>query len=198
MRAAQRDRDDVAVRREAFLAEVTDIPAERLVFVDESGVCRGMRTAYGYAPQGERCVETAPFRLGGRVNLLGWMSSRCGTVVGVEGSVTAAVFDAFVASHLVPSLEPGDVVVWDNARIHSPSAVALVESVGAHVLAQPPYSPDLNAIEMLWSKVKAILKRLAADTWEALYEALPVAVEAVTPSDAEGWITHCGYRFQPT
>ncbi len=129
------------------------------------------------------------------MNLLGWMSSRRGSVVGVEGSVTAAVFERFVAESLAPSLEPGAVVVWDNARIHSRSAVALVEAAGARVLAQPPYSPDLNAIEMLWSKVKAGLRRTAADTWEALYAALPVAVRAVTPSDAEGWIRHSGYRF---
>ena len=196
MRASQRDREDVVVRREAFLAEVATIPAERLVFVDESGVVRGMRTAYGYAPRGERCVETSPFRLGGRVNLLGWMRADCGGVVGVEGSVTAAVFERFVADTLAPSLRRGDVVVWDNARIHSPAAVAVVEAVGARVLAQPPYSPDLNAIEMLWSKVKGLVRRKLADTWEALYAALPEAVAAVTPADAEGWIRHCGYRFQ--
>lgn len=202
MRASQRDREDVVVRRKAFLAEVATIPAERLVFVDESGVVRGMRTVCGYAPRGERCVETSPFRPGGRVNLLGWMRADCGGVVGVEGSVTAAVFERFVADSLAPSLRRGDVVVWDNARIHSPAAVAVVEAVGARVLAQPPYSPDLNAIEPpptaggLWSQVKGLVRRKLADTWEALYAALPEAVAAVTPADAEGWIRHCGYRFQ--
>lgn len=198
MRASQRDREDVAARRAAFLVEVASIPAERLVFVDESGVVRGMRTAYGYAPRGERCVETSPFRLSGRVSLLGWMRADCGGVVGIEGSVNAAVFERFVADTLAPSLRRGDVVIWDNARIHSPAAVALVAAVGARVLPQPPYSPDLNAIEMLWSKVKGLVRRRLADTWDALYAALPEAVEAVTPTDAAGWIRHCGYRFQLT
>ena len=180
-------------RREAFLAEVASIPAERLVFIDESGVVRGMRSAYGYAPVGERCVETAPFRVGKRVNLIGWMAATCGSVRAHEGSVNAEVFEAFIAESLVPALEEGDVVVWDNAKIHGPGAVALIEAAGARVLPQPPYSPDLNAIEMLWSKVKAVVRQKLADTRDELLAALDEGVSAVTPSDAAGWIGHCGY-----
>ena len=71
MIAEQRTRPDVVARREAFLAEVAAIPTDRLLFVDELGVVRGMRAAYGYAPRGERCVETAPFRVGRRMNQFG-------------------------------------------------------------------------------------------------------------------------------
>lgn len=194
--ASQRLRPDVVARREAFLAEVAAIPAERLVFVDESGIEIGARSAYGFAPRGERCVEVAPFRVGKRVNLLGWMAATCGSIRAHEGSVKAPTFEAFVAESLVPCLEVGDVVIWDNARIHSPAAVALVASVGARVLAQPPYSPDLNAIEMLWSKVKALVRQKLADARDALLDALGEAVSAVMPSDAAGWIEHCGYTFQ--
>lgn len=193
MRASQRDRPDVVAKREGFLKEVAAIAAERMVFVDESGVVMGMRSAYGYAPIGERCVETAPFRVGKRVNLIGWMAQTCGSVRAHEGSVTGEVFERFIAESLVPCLEEGDVVIWDNARIHTPAAVSLIEAVGARVLPQPPYSPDLNAIEMFWSKVKAIVRQKLADTREALLEALEEAVSAVTPSDAAGWIGHCGY-----
>ncbi len=196
MIALQRFRPDVVARREAFVAEVAAIPAERLVFVDESGIEIGARSAYGFAPRGERCVEVAPFRVGRRVNLLGWMAATCGSVSAREGSVKAPHFEAFVAESLVPSLEPGDVVIWDNARIHSSVAVALVEAAGARVLAQPPYSPDLNAIEPLWSKVKGIVRQQLADARESLLSALDVAVSAVTPCDASGWIRHCGYTFQ--
>ena len=197
MIASQRFRPDVVERRDAFLAEVKDIPVDRLVFVDESGVMRGMRAAYGYAPRGERCVETAPFRVGKRLNLLGWMRQDSGGVTGVEGSVSAEVFERFVAESLVPSLKPGDVVIWDNARIHAAGSVARIEAVGARVLAQPPYSPDLNAIEMLWSKVKTLVRQKLADLYDELVAALHEAVEAVTPSDASGWIRHCGYLCQP-
>ena len=147
--AQQRHRPDVVARREAFLAQVAAIPAERLVFVDESGCAVGMRSAYGFAPVGERCVEVVPFRVGRRVNLIGWLRASGGSVRPLEGSVKAAEFEAFVAESLVPHLKAGDVVVWDNARIHSPKSIALVAAAGARVLAQPPYSPDLNVIEML-------------------------------------------------
>ncbi len=196
MRAAQQDRPDVTARREAFVAGVGALDGRCLVFVDESGVRQGMRSAYGYAPRGARCVETAPFRVGRRVNLLGWMGAGHGEVVGYDGAVTAAVFERFVAEALVPRLEPGAVVVWDNARIHSARAVALVEAAGGRVEPQPPYSPDLNAIEMLWSKVKHGVRRAQADTAEALRSALERAVGAVTARDARHWIEHCGYRFQ--
>jgi transposase len=178
-----------------------------LVFVDESGIRQGERLAYGYAPRGERCHETAPFRTGKRVNLLGWMLDRggqvaqfTGRVTGAQftGRVTGALFTRWVKYVLVPQLEPDDVVIWDNARIHMPSAVELVRGAGADVLALPRYSPEFNAIEMLWSKVKQSVRSTLADTAEQLTKAVKRAVEAVTSSDALGWVTHCGYRCQPT
>lgn len=190
MIASQRFRPDVVAKREAFLAEVAAIPAERLVFVDESGIEVGARSAYGFAPRGERCVEVAPFRVGRRVNLIGWMAATSGSVRAHEGPVAevpsakAPTFEAFVAESLAPCLERGDVVVWDNARIHSPAAVSLVEAVGARVLPQPPYSPDLNAIEPMWSKVKAPVRQKLTDARDTLLDALGEAVSAVTPSDA--------------
>jgi hypothetical protein len=196
MIASQRFRPDVVAKREAFLAEVAAIPAERLVFVDESGIEIGARSDYGFAPVGQRCVEVAPFRVGKRVNLIGWMAATCGSVRAHEGSVKAPTFEAFVGESLVPCLERGDVVIWDNARIHSPAAIALIEAVGARVLPQPPYSPDLNAIEPLWSKVKGIVRQKMADARDVLLDALGEAVSAVVPSDAAGWIEHCGYTFQ--
>ena len=116
------------------------LEAGRLVFVDESSCAPGQRLPYGYARRGVRCAESAPLRPAGRVNLLGWMCSSCAEAVIVQGNVTGAVFDRFVAEHLVPSLEPGDIVIWDNARIHTPGAVALIEAAGARVLPLPRYS----------------------------------------------------------
>lgn len=167
----------------------------RLVFVDESGVCVGERTKYGYAPRGQRCVEHAPYRKGRRTSLVGWLASTCGEVVTLAGSVTAERFERFVCESLVPCLEAGDVVVMDNARIHSQKAVAMVEAAGASVLWLPRYSPEYNAIEMMWSKVKGSIRRARADTAEALEQALVAAVEAVTCEDAEGWMRHCGYHI---
>lgn len=175
-----------------------ELDGDRLVFVDESGCAPGQRLGYGYAPRGERCVEAAPLRPPGRVNLLGWMAASCGESVLVEAKVTGDVFERFVEEYLVPSLEPGDIVIWDNARIHTPRSVELVEAAGAHVLPLPRYSPEFNAIEHLWSKLKHYVRKLRADTSEALREALKSAMQMITASDAAGWIQHCGYSINVT
>ena len=116
---------------------------------------------------------------------------------GARGVGKAPTFEAFVAESLVPCLGEGDVVVWDNARVHSLEAVALTEAVGARVLPQPPYSQDLNATEPMWSKVKWVVRQKLVDARDALLGALDEAVSAVTPSDAAGWIEHFGYTFLP-
>ena len=195
MRPAQQSRPDVQAERSAFAERMKSFDAARLVFVDESGVVRGMRLAYGYALRGERCIENAPFRVGKRTSLLGWMAATGGEIVHFEGSVTAEVFEHFVRCHLVPSLERGDIVVWDNARIHSETAVALVEEAGAHVVPLPRYSPEYNAIEHLWSKLKHYVRKLRADTAEALRAALEAAAAYLSAADSRAWIEHCGYSF---
>lgn len=169
------------------------LDGSRLVFVDESGITQGMRLSYGYAPRGRRCVENAPFRQGRRTSLIGYMGAEHGQVLPVEGSVNAAVFEAFVRHTLAPTLGEGDIVVWDNHRIHSREAVRMVEQAGARVLWLPRYSPEYNAIESMWSKVKHVVRRARADTAEALRDALEAAMACLTPDDARGWIRHCGY-----
>jgi transposase len=195
MRPLQQHRPDVQAERQAFAEHMKAFDATRLVFVDESGVVRGMRLSYGYARRGERCIENAPFRVGKRSSLIGWMTASGGEIVHFEGSVTAEVFAHFVRCHLVPSLEPRDVVVWDNARIHNEEAVRLVEAAGASVVPLPRYSPEYNAIEHLWSKLKHYVRKLRADTAEALRAALEAAVVYLRAADARAWIEHCGYSF---
>lgn len=195
---AQQTRDDVAAERAAFTPLQATLDAERLIFVDESGIERGMRSRYGYAPRSERCREHAPFRVGRRTSLLGWVGLRGGRVVPFAGRVDARVFARFVEHYLVPHLRLGDVVIWDNARIHGAAAVALVEATGARVLCLPRYSPETNAIEQAWSKVKERVRRARADTAEALQGALTEAVTSLRSSDVAGWMRQCGYPDQPT
>lgn len=151
--------------------------------------------AYGYAPKGQRCVEAVPLRPRGRLNLVGWMSSSRGEAVIVAARMTGALFERFVAEHLVPSLKAGDLVVWDNAPIHTNRAVALIKAAGAHVLALPRYSPEFNAIEHLWSKLKHYVRKQRADTQAALKAALQAAAAWITSSDMAAWIAHCGYSL---
>jgi transposase len=167
--------------------------------VDESGVVAGGRVAYGYAPRGERCVEHAPYRKGRRRSLIGWVGLDRGGVAAVEGSVDGDVFERFVRDHLCPRLREGDLVVWDNHSVHTrPTLRGMIQARGADLVWQPRYSPEFNACEEMWSKVKHLVRRARADTETALTEALRMAVEALAWDDAEGWLRHAGYRVAST
>jgi transposase len=112
----------------------------------------------------------------------------------VDGATDTDVFVYYVRHVLVPSLHAGDIVVLDNLGAHKDSeALALIEAAGAELRFLPPYSPDLNPIEKMWSKVKAFLRRAKARTQEELYKAIGAALEMVTAQDAEGWFQSCGY-----
>lgn len=112
----------------------------------------------------------------------------------VEGGTSGAVFLCFVNDYLVPNLRQGDLVVMDNLGAHHATGVKeAIRAAGADVLYLPPYSPDLNPIELCCSKVKALLRKLAAPTVSTLKVAVQEAAEAITHRDAEGWFIHCGY-----
>jgi transposase len=111
----------------------------------------------------------------------------------VEGPSDGSVFREYVRVVLVPSLSAGDIVVMDNLRTHyDPEALWLIEACGATVKFLPPYSPDFNPIEKMWSKIKNLLRGLAARTQDELSAAITQAFNAVTPADAQGWFSSCG------
>jgi transposase len=112
----------------------------------------------------------------------------------VDGATTKDIFKAYVEQILLPTLHAGDIVVLDNLSAHKNQEVRnLIESVGAELWFLPPYSPDLNPIEKMWSKIKSILRTLKARTEESLIKTIAKALEAVTASDAKGWFESCGY-----
>ena len=116
----------------------------------------------------------------------------------LTGPMDALTFEAYVEQVLVPCLRPGDIVVLDRLQAHRGRAVArAVRRAGAGVWYLPPYSPDYNPIENIWPKVKGRLRTVAARTTEALWEALPLAVAAVTPQDCQHSFAHCGYHATP-
>ena len=196
MKAVQRLRDDIAAERAAFAAWQATVDGDRVVCVDESGLVAGGRVGYGYAPRGERCEEHAPYRRGRRTNLLGWLGLGRGGVVAFDGRVNGAFFERFVREHLAPSLVPGDVVVWDNHSIHRGAEIRrLIEAQGARLAPQPRYSPEFNACEEMWSKVKHEVRRARADTQGALESALSVSVTGLRRADSAGWLRHAGYRL---
>ena len=103
-------------------------------------------------------------------------------------------FRVYITQMLVPTLRPGDIVVMDNLSSHKVSGIVeVIEAVGASVLFLPPYSPDLNPIELMWSKIKAILRKLKVRAKELLDDAIALAFDCVSASDISGWFLHDGY-----
>ena len=114
----------------------------------------------------------------------------------LEGTTDTESFRAYVDQVLVPALRAGDIVVMDNLSPHkSDGTLDLITRAGAQVLFLPPYSPDLNPIEMMWSKVKGFLRAAEARTPAELITAIGQALAKITAHDALGWFTHCGYSF---
>lgn len=114
----------------------------------------------------------------------------------LEGATDTESFRAYVQAVLVPTLRPGDIVVMDNLSPHkSDPTLALIAQSGAQVLFLPAYSPDLNPIEMMWSKVKQWLRSVEARTDADLITAIGQALARVTPQEALNWFAHCGYSI---
>jgi transposase len=114
----------------------------------------------------------------------------------IEGATDTEVFQTYVRQVLCPTLRPGDIVVMDNLSPHKNVGTSrLIEQVGAQILFLPAYSPDLNPIEKMWSKVKACLRRIEARTPSALVEAIASALQSITLQDAINWFASCGYSI---
>lgn len=114
-----------------------------------------------------------------------------------EGATDTDTFVVFVRDGLVPTLRPDDVVVLDNLSVHKSVQVRrLIEQVGAKLLLLPPYSPDLNPIEMAISKIKSVMKKLARRSVDGLLNGLDQALGSIRPDDALAYITHCGYAIR--
>ena len=193
LHASERDTPEVRKKRRAFRRAVKPIAAKRLVFVDETGVTTAMTPAYGRAPRGERVEASAP---------ASWESVTVVAAIGLDGvraplaypgGTDAATFQAYVEGALVPALRPGDVVIFDNLAAHlRPEVSEAIEGAGARVLPLPPYSPDFNPIEEMFSKFKEGLRRMSARAKDHLYDAIGEALRLVTTHDIRGWFQQAG------
>lgn len=170
---------------------------ERLVFIDESGVKTNMTRLYGRARRGMRVNASAPHGHWRVRTLISSVRADGETAcLSVDAATDAQIFLAYVRKILVPTLRPGDIVVMDNLGSHKgPAVEAAISSAGARVEYLPPYSPDLNPIEKMWSKIKSHLRAAEARTSRSLHAAIRRAFEAVTPGDAESWFASCGYSI---
>lgn len=155
-----------------------------------------MTRHYGRARPGQRVVEATPGDSGAHYTVLAAISTQGIQAPWVlEGAMDGAAFAVYVEQLLLPTLHRGDIVFLDNLSFHkAPCIRTLIESVGAHLVFLPPYSPDLNPIELCWAKVKTDLREAKARTFEALVDAIADALRAVTKQDAQAWFVHAGYR----
>lgn len=152
----------------------------------------------GRSPSGQRLLAKVPhghWKTTTLIAALGIAGITCSTTV--DGAVSADVFEAFVEQVLVPVLKPGDAVVLDNLSSHKRQRTReLIEATGATLEYLPPYSPDFNPIELVFSKIKQLLRSLACRTQETLWKTMQSVLNQVTASDSANCFRHCGYTLQ--
>ncbi len=183
-------------RRLAWFEAQPDLDPERLVFIDETAATTKMARLRGRCMRGQRLRagiphghwKTTTFVAGLRLDGLT-------APMVLDGAMTGAAFLAYMRQFLVPTLRPGDVVVMDNLRVHKvPGVRDAIEEARALLLYLPPYSPDFNPIEQAFSKLKALLRKAAARTKEALWQAITEALDAFSPQDCVGFFKNSGYE----
>lgn len=195
MHAAEQTRPDVAARREAWRAAQPALASRRLIFLDETGAATDMVRLRGWGPVGERVLGRAPGGHWKTTTFLAGLTAE-GFVAPfvLDGPINQEIFTEYVRQVLVPALKPGDVVILDNLSSHKGGeARALIEAAGAELLFLPPYSPDLNPIELAFAKLKELLRKAAERTCEALWDRIGALLDAFTPEECSAYIRHAGY-----
>jgi transposase len=168
----------------------------RLVFIDETATSTAMARAYGRAERGARCEAGVPRGHWQTTTFVGGLRHH-GFVAPMvlDGAMSGALFRVYTEQMLAPALARGDVVIMDNLAAHKVAGVReAIEGAGAWLLYLPPYSPDLNPIEMAFAKLKALLRRIAARTRAALWDGIAQALGQFTPAECRNLLAHAGYR----
>lgn len=197
MRASEQDRPDIAAHRRNFQIAARFAEVERFIFLDESGAKTNMTRRYGRSLIGQRCLDAVPQGHWKTTTMISAIRSaqviRQASIV-FDGPTNAVTFRGYVEQCLVPALQPGDIVVMDNLSSHKAAGIReAIEAAGADLWYLPPYSPDMNPIEKLWSKVKAWLRRAAGRTFEELIGVIGQALRAVSLEECQGYFRSCGY-----
>ncbi len=169
----------------------------KLIFIDETGASTNMTRLCGRSPVGERCVSPVPH---GHWNTTTFIAGlRVGEVVApmvLDGPMDGDAFLVYVRDFLCPVLNPGDIVIADNLGSHKIAAArALIEAKGAELRFLPPYSPDLNPIEKLFSKLKALLRKAAHRTVDALWKEIGELLDTFSPQECANYFAACGYVY---
>jgi len=172
-----------------------EMDLERLVFLDETWASTSMTRRYGRSPKGQRCIGSAPHGHWKTTTFIGALRhNRLTAPMVADEPMDGEMFLAWVCQFLCPTLAPGDVVVMDNLSSHKVSGVReAITAAGATVLYLPPYSPDFNPIEKLFSKLKALLRRAAKRSLDALWEEIGRLLDTIAPSECYNYFASSGY-----
>ena len=191
------NRPDVQEARRLWEGAIAEVCHSRLLFIDESCAKTNMTRYYARAPRGERVNDHVPCAR--------WETTTMIAAVGrngpqapwvLEGALDGAAFEVWVREVLAPTLVSGDIVVMDNLSVHkNTQARELILATGAIVWDLPAYSPDLNPIEKMWSKVKTALRRSKPRDTKALLLAIGDALAQVSLQDIQNWFDSCGYSL---
>ena len=196
LRASEQDSERVQAQRQFWQRESRHVDPAQFVFVDESGITTEMTRRYGRALHGARVDEGVPaghwrtLTVLGAVSVSGWVA-----VMSIESPTDGDVFRAYLEHVLCPQLKPGQLVVMDNLGAHKVDGVReLIEQTGASLCYLPPYSPDFNPIENMFSKMKAYLKKTMQTATDPLWKLVGKALATITTTDIAGFFRHCGYQ----
>ena len=186
----------MARKRQAWFDAQPDLDPEHLVFIDETGASTKMARLRGRAPRGQRCRAAVPHGHWKTTTFVGAL--RLGGMAAplvLDGPMNGPAFLAYVEQMLAPTLKRGDTVIMDNLPAHKIAGVrAAIEATGARMRLLPPYSPDFNPIENAFSKLKALLRRVAARTIPDLWTASADALPQFTQTECANYFTACGYE----
>ena len=194
--ASEQDRPDVAEKRAQWRDSQQQIDPAKVVFIDETWAKTNMTRRYGRSLRGARLREKVSCGRWETTTFLGALRAE-GFVapLTVEGAINGVLFRAWVEQHLAPVLKPGDIVVMDNLSSHKVAGVRqAIEAAGAELRYLPPYSPDLNPIELAFAKLKKLLRDGAERTVDKLWELCGQILSQFTEPECRNYFQHCGYR----
>ncbi len=193
--AKEQDGPKLARFRARWKAHQHRIDARRLVFIDETWVKTNMTRTGGWCPRGQPYLAKVPHGHWKTLTFLaGLRHDRIIAPLVLDGPINGATFTAWVKQALVPTLAKGDVVILDNLGSHKgKEARKAVRDVGARLLFLPPYSPDLNPIEMMFAKLKTLVRKADERTIETTWRRIGTLLDSFKPDDCAAYIRHAGY-----
>lgn len=197
MVASEQQREDVAEARTQWQAWQKSCDLSKLVFLDETGITTSMLRRYGRSIGGARCKDSAPAGHWKTLTFIaGLRADRLTAPWCVDQAMNGEAFKEYLRSQLGPTLKPGDMVICDNLPAHKVAEVeAIIEAHGATLKYLPPYSPDLNPIEQVFAKVKALLRQAAERTVDQLWQTLGKLLDEIQVEECRNYFKNAGYVF---